>query len=58
MRGPDNLLYASGVVLVLVIFYALLNSHGMAGNTALAFALLGGCIISLVLFTYRIGRKR
>ena len=53
----DNLLYASFALLALVVFYALLVSHGMVGNEALGFTLLGACILTLVLFTLRIGKQ-
>ena len=52
----QNVLFTAIVLLALVIFYALLNAYGMAANAALAFTLLGGCILGLVLFTIRIGR--
>jgi hypothetical protein len=58
MRGLDNLLYFCGVLFILAVFYGLLYSHGLAAHTAFAFMLLGGCILGLVLFTLRIGRKR
>ncbi len=56
MRGPRNALYASLVLLVLVIAYAMFDTHGMPANMALAFTLLGGCILCLLLFTLGIGR--
>lgn len=54
-RGPENVLYASLVVLALVVFYAMLAAYGMPANEAFAFTLLGACILCLVLFTLRIG---
>jgi len=56
-RAPQKLLFASLGLFVLVVAYALLDTHGMAANSALAFTLLGGCILGLVSFTIRIGRK-
>ncbi len=57
IRGLDNLIYASLALLALVVFYAMLFSHGMPVNEALAFTLLGACILTLVLFTLRIGKQ-
>ena len=54
-RGPENLFFASLVLLVLVVFYAMLAAYGMPTNAALGFTLLAGCILCLVLFTLRIG---
>ena len=54
----QNVLVAALVLLALVIFYAFLSAYGFAANVALAFTLLGGCILCLVLFTIRIGRGR
>ncbi len=56
MRAPRTLLTASLTLLVLVVAYALLDTHGMTANAALAFTLLGGCVLGLILFTIRIGR--
>ena len=58
IRGNlDNVIYASLALLALVIFYALLVAHGAPENQALGFSLLGACILTLVLFTLRIGKK-
>jgi uncharacterized membrane protein len=56
LNGPRNALYAAVFFLVLVIVYAMFATHGLAANVALAFTLLGGCILGLVSFTYRIGQ--
>ncbi len=58
IRGNlDNLIYAALAVLALVTFYAMLVTHGLHENEALGFSLLGACILTLVLFTLRIGKR-